>query len=227
MSDPKHLITEVYRKPWFPYVAPFILFLVLTEPANYFPELIPYLYVAKTLLVGALLWFWRYKYVDDFALGLSFTEFMLATLCGLLVLVFWIAPEGVFYQFDPGTGFNPYAMANSTDVAIGLIVIRLLGASLVVPVMEELFWRSFLMRYLVDVNFRSVAIGAFSWLSFLGVAVLFGTVHHRIVLGIIAGVLYGLLLVYQKKLRGVTWAHAVTNLGLGIYVLMTEKWAFW
>lgn len=227
MSGKKGLVKEVYDKPWFPYVAPFVLFLLLTEPGNHFPALLPYLYVTKTVLVGALLWFWRHKYVDDFSLGLSFGEFMLATLCGLLVLVLWIAPEGVFYQFESGAGFNPYAMTGSTAAAMALIAVRLLGASLVVPIMEELFWRSFLMRYLIEVNFRSVAMGAFTWLSFLGVAVLFGTVHHRIVLGIIAGVLYGLLLVYQKKLRGVTWAHAVTNFGLGVYVLVTGNWAFW
>ena len=62
---------------------------------------------------------------------------------------------------------------------------------------------------------------------FWGVAILFGLEHHRIVVGIIAGVLYGLLLLWQKNLRGVTWAHSVTNLGLGVYVILTGNWAFW
>jgi len=109
----------------------------------------------------------------------------------------------------------------------GLIAVRLFGAAIVVPIMEELFWRSFLMRYLVEVDFRSVAMGTFTWLSFLGVAVLFGLEHHRIIAGIIAGLLYGALLLRQKKLRGVVVAHGVTNLGLGIYVVATGSWMFW
>ena len=94
---------------------------------------------------------------------------------------------------------------------------RLMGAAVVVPVMEELFWRSFLMRYLINPDFRAVPMGSFAWFSFLGVAVLFGLEHHRVVVGFIAGVLYGGLLIRQKKLKWVILAHGVTNLGLGIY----------
>ncbi len=227
MSVSKRSIKELLEKPWLPYVVPFVLFLLFTEPARYFPSLVPFLYVAKTVVVGGILWFWRHRYAEDFSSGLTFSEFVLAAFCGLLVLVLWIAPEGYFYQFDPRTGFNPYALTGTKGAAFGLIAVRLMGASIVVPIMEELFWRSFLMRYLIDVDFRSIAMGAFTWLSFLGVAVLFGLEHHRIVVGIIAGLLYGLLLVYQKKLRGVVVAHAVTNFGLGVYVIATGNWAFW
>jgi CAAX prenyl protease-like protein len=72
-----------------------------------------------------------------------------------------------------------------------------------------------------------VHMGAFTWFSFLGVAILFGLEHHRVIVGIITGLLYGLLLIHQKKLKGVILAHGVTNLGLGIYVLATGNWMFW
>jgi CAAX prenyl protease-like protein len=227
MSTQKGAVQSLLGKTWLPYVLPFVLFLLLTEPARFFPSLVPALYVAKTVIVGVVLWAWRHKYAEDFSLGLSFTNFIVAVLCGLLVLILWIAPEGYFYQFTPGNGFDPYAMTGSKGAAIGLIMVRLIGSSFVVPIMEELFWRSFLMRYLIDVNFRSVAMGAFTWLSFLGVAILFGLEHHRIVVGVIAGLLYGLLLVYQKNLRGVVVAHAVTNFGLGVYVVVSGNWVFW
>jgi CAAX protease family protein len=221
------LLKKLLQKPWLPYVLPFALFLLLTEPARFFPSLVPFLYVGKTVIVGTVLWFWRHKYTEDLSSRLSFSEFVVAVLCGLLVLVLWIAPEKYLYQFDPGSGFDPYALTGSKVAAIGLIAVRLIGASVVVPIMEELFWRSFLMRYLIDDDFRAVAMGAFTWLSFLGVAILFGLEHHRIVAGIIAGLLYGLLLVRQKKLRGVIVAHGVTNLGLGGYVVVTGNWMFW
>lgn len=143
------------------------------------------------------------------------------------MLVIWIAPEGYLPQFGQNSGFDPHAFGGSKTAAIGLIAVRLIGAAVIVPVMEELFWRSFLMRYLINPDFRSVPVGAFTWFSFIGVAILFGLEHHRVVVGIIAGLLYGLLLIRQKKLKGVILAHGVTNLGLGIYVLLTGSWMFW
>ncbi len=212
---------------WFFYVAPFVLFLLLTEPGRYFPSAVPWLYIAKTLIVGALIWFWRHQYKYDFSLKLTFAKLLLSIACGLLVLVLWIVPEGYFFQLEQNHIFNPYALGTSQILFILLTGIRLTGTSLVVPVMEELFWRSFLMRYLIEPDFRSVAMGSFTWLSFLGVSILFGLEHNRIVAGVIAGLLYGLLLIWQKNLKMVIVAHGVTNLGLGIYVVLTGSWWFW
>ena len=227
MATQRNRLQGLAQKAWLPYAAPFVLFLLLTEPARYFPALAPHLYVAKTVLVALLLWHWWRNYADDYAPRLTAGEYLAATGCGVLVLVLWIAPEGIFYQFAPNEGFNPYTMTDSRAGAVALIAVRLAGAALVVPIMEELFFRSFLMRYLIEADFCSVAMGRFTWFSFVGVAVLFGLEHHRIVVGILAGLIYGGLLVWQKKLRGVTLAHGVTNLGLGIYVLYTGSWAFW
>ncbi|MCP4693013.1 MAG: CAAX prenyl protease-related protein [Desulfobacterales bacterium] len=218
---------RLWEKPWFPYVFPFALFLLFTGPVQYLPALTPYLYIAKTFIVGALLWFWRREYAADISPGLSPGEWLTALLCGVLALVIWIAPEGHLFQLDQKAAFDPYALGESKAASVFLISVRLIGAALVVPIMEELFWRSFLMRYMINPDFKSVPMGAFSWLSFLGVAVVFGLEHHRVVVGIIVGLLYNLLLVRQKKLKGVIAAHAVTNLGLGVYVLVTGSWMFW
>ena len=227
MKTHKDRLKLLLKKPWLPYVLPFALFLLLTGPVQFFPALSPFLYIAKTIIVGVLLWFWRHEYAADISHGLSFREWLTAFFCGLLALVIWIVPEGYLFQLDQNSGFDPYALGGSKAAAIGLIGVRLIGAAVVVPVMEELFWRSFLMRYLINPNFRSVPVGAFTWFSFMGVAIIFGLEHHRIVVGIIVGLLYGFLLIRQKKLKGVILAHGVTNLGLGIYVLLTGSWMFW
>lgn len=227
MTKETNKLKQLWDEPWVPYVLPFVLFLLLTEPARYFPDLIPFFYIIKTIIVGVLLWFWRHKYIEDFSLKLSASEVLVAIACGLLVLLLWIVPEGHLYQLEQKTIFNPHGLGESQAAFLVLVIVRLIGASLVVPIMEELFWRSFMMRYLIDVDFRSVSMGAFTWLSFLGVAVLFGLEHNRIVVGVIAGLLYGILLLRQKNLKGVVLAHGVTNLGLGIYVLTTGNWAFW
>jgi CAAX prenyl protease-like protein len=104
---------------------------------------------------------------------------------------------------------------------------RLFGAALVVPVMEELFWRSFLIRYIVNSDFTKVPVGLFSWGSFAITVVLFGLEHHYLIAGMMAGIAYNLLLYRSRSLAHCILAHGVTNLVLGWYVLQTGAWHFW
>ena len=101
------------------------------------------------------------------------------------------------------------------------------GAALVVPIFEELFWRSFLIRWIIDQDFKKVAIGQFTWISFVATVLLFGLEHNRWLVGLAAGAVYNGLLYQQKNLWPCIIAHAVTNLVLGIYVLQTGQWGFW
>jgi len=227
MNTNSKALNGFLAKPWLPYVLPFIIFLLLTEPARFYPALSPYFYCTKTIIVGFLLWSLRHQYAADFSLNLPSREIIKSILCGLLVLIIWVGPEQYLFQAGKSAPFVPHAFGNSQAAAIVLIGVRLIGSSLVVPVMEELFWRSFLMRYLINPEFRSIPIGTFTWFSFVGVAIFFGLEHHRILVGVLAGLVYGLLLVHQKNLKGVIVAHGVTNLGLGIYVILTGNWIFW
>jgi CAAX prenyl protease-like protein len=161
----------------------------LTGPVRYFPAWSPFLYIAKTIIVAALLWFWRHAYTADLSHRLSFREWLTALICGLLALVIWIVPEEYLFQLGRHSGFDPYALGKSTAAAGALIAVRLIDAAVVVPAMEKLFWRAFLMRYLINPDFRSVPLGSFSWLSFMGVAILFGLEHQRVVLGMAVGLL--------------------------------------
>jgi CAAX prenyl protease-like protein len=224
----KHVLKNpLFKRPWAPYVFPFAFFLVPTGLVRFLPDWSPFLYITRTLIVGALLWFWRHEYSHDIKHKLSFNEWCVAFCSGLLVLAIWIIPESFLPWFTTHEGFNPYAFGWSKKATIGLIALRMIGLSVVVPIMEELFWRSFLMRYLINPDFRRVTLGTFTWFSFIGVTILFGLEHHQVIQGIIAGIVYTLLLIHQKKLRGCILSHGVTNLGLGIYILATESWMFW
>jgi hypothetical protein len=145
---------------------------------------------------------------------------------GLVVFFLWINMDWTFGPGGAPHGYDPYQVQD-TGGRMALIAVRLAGASLVVPLMEEVFWRSFLMRYLIRNDFTSVAVGTFTWGSFVPVAILFGLEHHYIVAGIMAGVAYNLLAVYTRSIAQCTLSHAVTNLSLGIYVLTTGNWQFW
>lgn len=107
------------------------------------------------------------------------------------------------------------------------IAVRLFGASVVVAIFEELFWRSFILRYIINPDFTKVPIGAFTWPSFLISAALFGTEHHLWLAGIMAGLFYNLLLYRTKHLFYPVLAHGITNFCLGIYVMTTGNWQFW
>ena len=204
-----------------PYIAPFLLFALLTVAGSWMelgPEVI---YPLKTALVGAclLIFMPRWKHEIRFTLDLP------AILAGIAVFAVWVGLESIAPQLGETTSFNPHEL--SPDWTTGLSSIRLLGAVLVVPVMEELFWRSFALRFLIDTSFKRIPLGAFTWFSFILVAIAFGLEHNRWIPGIIAGLVYAALLLRTKNLFSPIQSHAVTNLLLGIYVLHTGHWQYW
>jgi hypothetical protein len=206
-----------------PYVLPFALFAVLTYLTGILGLPPAVGYTVKTVLVaGCLIYFWK-AYRNEMQVRIH----PLDIAAGILVFVVWIGLEGLYPALGAPAGFNPYAVSSGSVAAVSAAAIRLLGAALVVPVMEELFWRSFAMRFLIDSNFLSVALGRFTWFSFLLVSLAFGLEHHRWLPGIIAGLVYAGLLCRSKNLFSPILAHGVTNLLLGAYVLATQSWQFW
>ena len=185
------------------------------------------LYALKVFSVGALLIFYR-KFYDEInfrhCLQLKTTVFSILT--GLLIFALWIYLDWSLFSPGESAGFNPQTISEEAN-RYAFIACRLTGAVIVVPVMEELFWRSFLLRYLIKSQFATVAIGAFTWPSFLIASVLFGLEHHYLIAGIIAGALFNLLLYKTRSIAQCILAHAIANLALGIYVLQTGQWRFW
>jgi CAAX prenyl protease-like protein len=186
-----------------------------------------FLYPLKALVVFGLLLFFYRRYSE-----LNFGDFRqlgnttLSLCVGVLVFILWINMDWDFATIGATKGFDPTLIENDS-VRTTLIIFRLFGAALIVPIMEELFWRSFLLRYIINADFTKVTIGVFSWSSFLIGAALFGLEHSLILAGVMAGVAYSQLLYCTKSIAQCILAHAVTNLTLGIYVLQTGQWQFW
>jgi exosortase E/protease (VPEID-CTERM system) len=111
--------------------------------------------------------------------------------------------------------------------ALGWVAVRVIGATVIVPLAEELAFRGFLMRRLIGAPFDSVPLGTFSWLSFVGSSVAFGLLHERWLAGIVAGLLYALALYQRRKLVDAIVAHGVTNALLAAHVLARGQWSFW
>ena len=145
-----------------------------------------------------------------------------AALSGILVFVLWVSLDGLYPHLGTATDQSYAAGASAYGIAI-----RLIGASLVVPVAEEVFWRSFALRFLIRSDFKAVPLGQFTWFSFVFVSLAFGFEHHRWLVGIIAGMVYAALLYRSRNLFSPILSHAVTNALLGVYVIMTGKYYFW
>lgn len=186
-----------------------------------------YLYPVKALTVGFLLYLFKEQYHElTFRDLANLPASLAACAVGLLVFALWIKMDWTLGVAGAPQGFNP-ALLPGRDVQIAMTVFRIAGAVLVVPLMEELFWRSFLIRYIIDKNFDTLPMGTFTWASFLSTVILFGLEHNYILAGIMAGILYNLLLYRTRSLAQCVLAHAVTNLALAIYVVSTGKWQFW
>lgn len=224
-----------FPRPYVAYILPFALFMGALglvglvesfgdkDSAFWLREPKYWIYPLQTLIcAGALIWFWR-DY--DFG-GWKFTG--LAAAAGIGVFFLWISPQLLGTAGRP-SGFNPDLFADDPLLYWGTIFFRFARLVVIVPFLEEIFWRGFLMRYFIREKFYEIPFGTLTLASFSGVVVLFSFVHSfQDVFGALsAGVVYGWLAVRTRSLGACVVAHAVTNLLLGIYVMNTKQWGFW
>jgi uncharacterized protein len=221
------------RRKLLAYVLPmavFILSLALVSPLKKAgdgfwlasPEY--WLYPLQTFVCAGLLFWFRRDYDLQAPRGLFFTIGV-----AILVFVIWISPQQ-FFGFGARTeGFNPDTFAGQPGAYWATVALRFLRLVIIVPLVEEIFWRGFLLRYFVDEKFTHVPIGTFNWLSFTVVTIGFTLAHSYadwIAAGI-TGVLYNVIAYRTKSLTSCVIAHAVTNLLLGIWIMSTRQWGFW
>jgi CAAX prenyl protease-like protein len=187
-------------------------------------EVLRWLYPVKIAAVALLLaLFWRqYAELKHFRFSAAAVLSALAT--GVLVLILWVKLNAGWMIIGSPTGFDPRSHGQLDWL---LVAIRIAGAALVVPVMEELFWRSFLMRWVAAPDFESVEPSQLGFKSFIVTVLLFGFEHNLWLAGIVAGAAYSLLYMRHRSLWSPILAHAVTNGLLGIWVVRTGNWSYW
>lgn len=183
-----------------------------------------WVYPVKIAAVALLLaLFWRH-YAELRRFRLSPPVALTALVTGVVVLVLWVSLDAGWMIIGSPSGFDPRTHGQIDWL---LVAIRIFGAALVVPVMEELFWRSFLMRWIDSPDFESVEPSQLSLKSFIITVLLFGVEHNLWLAGIVAGAAYSLLYMRHRTLWSPILAHAVTNGLLGIWVVRTGNWSYW
>lgn len=191
--------------------------LLLAKPAYW-------IYPLQSLACAiAVIIFWK-----NYEFG-SWRPIPLAVGVGLGVFALWVSPQAIFHQPPRLEGFDPSAFAAQPAAYAAVVATRFLRLVLVVPLVEEIFWRGFLQRYLIDERFTTVPFGKYTPLSFWGVAVMFMLVHAMAdwPAALVTGAIYGWLAIRTKSLLACVVAHATTNLALGLYIMVTRQWGFW
>lgn len=200
-----------------------------------------WVYPLQTVVTfGVLLFFWKhYEFKPMRGVGFG-------VLMGVVGIVIWIAPGHAFrtLEMEPNTwleklgfaerseGFNPsFISDHSTLWYVVAIAFRFVRMVIVVALVEEIFWRGFLMRYFADLNgnFWQIPFGTFNWTSFLVVTALVTMVHAPV--DYVAAAIYGMLTymvaVRTKSLTACVVMHGTANLLLGVYTLATHQWGYW
>jgi uncharacterized protein len=214
-------------------IAPFTAFMLLQAARGLLPAegaagITPQgLDAAAVLIVAALLaWFWR-EYGELVQQTLPSTnEALVAVGLGVLVFVLWIQLDAPVFRIGAsGAGFVPTDSAGQPNWP--LIAMHWIGSALLVPVVDELFWRSFLMRWMQSPRFESVVPQQVGVKAIVLTTFVFVLAHTWWLAAAIAGLVYAMLYGRTGKLWVPITAHAVTNGLLGAWALHTRQWALW
>jgi CAAX prenyl protease-like protein len=214
-------------------ITPFALFMALlalrgAAPVDGSWGIDPHwIYGLAVLTVGALLIVFRREYGELAWQALpDAREALLAVAVGLAVFGLWIHLDAPWMRIGtPHATFAPAAANGTLDAP--LLAARWIGATLLVPVMEELFWRSFLMRWIEQPVFEGVDPQRVGLKAVVLSTFLFTLAHTLWLAAVLAGLAYAWLYVRSGKLWLPVIAHATTNGVLGVWVISTGNWRFW
>ena len=212
--------------PWVAPFAVFALWLLLGKT-------IPLAWPAKEILLDAVVlasilgFSWRVlpraapHWLPSFALGLA-------------VFALWIAPDTLLpgwrdhWIFQNSVTGNVKTTIPPDELTPLMLTLRTARAALLIPVIEELFWRGWLPRWLQDTRFERIPLGHYTRFAFWATAVLFAAEHGPFwEVGLVCGVIYNWWMSRTRSLGDLMIAHGVTNLALSVYVMASGRWEFW
>jgi len=153
---------------------------------------------------------------------------------GIVAFILWVSPLAYLIEyFLPKAarlpGFDPAFFGTEGFVYFLNVGCRFVRLVVIVPLVEEVFWRGFLLRWLIRDEFTTVPFGTYQCTSFLVVTILF-TIEHTppdYPAALLTGALFNFVAIYTRSLSSCVLVHAVTNLLLGLYILQTGRTGFW
>ncbi|MBP7951322.1 MAG: CAAX prenyl protease-related protein [Verrucomicrobiales bacterium] len=240
------------------HTAPFLAFMLLLVPVDWIkidnptlpwwrcaPE--HWIYPLQTVVALGLIWYFRKNYTFG---PRGVRPMLLGLIVGTAGIAVWVLPSVLFHRWQVASwpwpdwvktglglvsrsepGFDPDIFSGNSAAWWTAVLLRFVRMAVAVPLLEELFWRSFLWRHLAEPNrdFWLVPFGVWNPAA-VGLSILaFTLVHHPSdYLGcLIYGVLISWVALRTRSLAACVVCHAVSNLLLGLYVVQTKQWGFW
>lgn len=208
-----------------PYVAPFAVFIALLALQSIVP--VPQ-WVRFAIPMAVIIAFSRR------VLTFRLVQPIGSVLLGIAVFIIWVGPEVLFpgyhsfWLFSNSVLGHPIHTPPANHADPWFLTFRILVSVVAVPILEELFWRGWLMRWIIDRDFESVPLGTYDPQAFWIVAVLFASEHGPYWdVGLVTGVIYNWWMIRTKSLWDCILMHAVTNGVLAWYVLAYGQWQYW
>ncbi len=214
------------------WVGPFAVFMAWLSVDKYLPLENPLKEVVRDLVIlASIVWFSRRVLARH---ARRAPHWLGSVALGLAVCALWVAPDllvpgwrdsAIFQNGVTGELRTSIPPAELTPLMLALRTAR---AALLVPVLEELFWRGWLPRWLQDNRFWRVPLGTYSAFAFWGTAALFAAEHGPFwEVGLVCGVIYNWWMRRTGSLGDLILVHAVTNLALSLFTIATQRWVFW
>lgn len=202
------------------YLMPFLVIVATTMVTAALTAGFDVLYPLRVLSAAAVLWGCRRAYAE-LRWSWSWQPFAI----GAVVFLMWIllVPSRIGEASPLRDGL---ARLSPAWTAIWLIF-RIAGATITVPLAEELAFRGYLLRRLQSSGWHELPPGRFSWPSLLISSIVFGMLHGCWLAGTLAGLAYAGAVSRRGQLLDAVLAHATTNALLAGYVLATGAWALW
>jgi CAAX prenyl protease-like protein len=206
------------------YVAPYAVFLVLVELQARAGAAAPLAFVARVAAPALLLaWFWRRGAYAELRSYRADARTLLDLAAGAAIAALWVAPYLLWPSLPRGEPFDAELLGEGRRALT--LGVRAIGFALVTPFVEELFVRSFLMRF-ADVfergDFRSVPIARFSVRSFVA-TVLWFTFTHALWewwVALPVGIAFNAWLYWRRELGACVVAHAAANASIWALVVL-------
>lgn len=225
-------MTEAPAKPLesaIPWVGPFIVFLVWLAIDKYLPIANPTKELVRDAVIAASILIFSRQLLPR-----SAPHWLVSIAIGLGVCALWVAPDALV------PGWRDHALFQNAitgrislsipqgDLSPLMLALRTMRATLLVPVLEELFWRGWLPRWIQDTHFARIPLGRYTPLAFWATAFLFAAEHGPFwEVGLVCGIIYNLWMRRTRSMGDLMLTHATTNLALSLYVIATHRWMFW
>lgn len=211
------------------WIGPFVVFAVWLFVDKHVPLANPWKEIVRDAVILASILIFSRRVLPTTA-----PHWKASVAIGVGVCALWVAPDLLIPGWRSSVVFQNGILGRVTvsippgELTPLMLVLRTTRAALLVPVLEELFWRGWLPRWLQDPQFNRVPLGQYSPLAFWATAVLFAAEHGPFwEVGLLTGVIYNWWMRRTRSLGDLMVCHATTNLALSVFVIVTQRWGFW